>query len=605
MSGKADLPRLVRPDPMGRGARRCAGEARNRPLLRFMCSAAAFSAAPPLLALAMALAAASLATAAPPARPADLVLTNGNFYTVDPAQPSAQAIAVRGERIVAVGSADQMRPWIGPKTKVIDLAGRFAMPGFNDAHTHIASAGAVKLEVNLRGARSLAEFQARIRQALPRYRPGEWILGGGWDQTLWPGAKYPTRQDLDAVTRTHPIFLSRIDGHGSVANSLALKLAGITRRTADPPGGQIAKDPQTGEPTGLLQESAGALVRRRVPPPTAAERRRALLLAIADANSHGVTSVQDSSSWQDFLILKQLERQHQLSLRVSEWLNFQLPLPELEQRRVEGGTTDPWVRVGGLGEFLLDGTFGSETGAMNQPYSDNPGDRGILRVDPQEFTKMAIERDRAGFQMAVHAIGDRAVHLALDAYAAAEKANGPRDRRQRIEHAQIVEPGDFVRFENLGVIASMQPCHLNDDVRWADQRLGPERAKTAYAWATMLRDHIHFAVGTDYPVEPINPMGNLWACVTRQTPEGWPAGGWQPQKKISMADCIRGYTTGSAYAEFEEKELGQLKPGMLADIAVLSRNPMQIPPAELWHTEAVLTIAGGRIVYNRLQVSAK
>ncbi len=531
---------------------------------------------------------------------ADLVLLDGDLYTVDRARPQAQAVAVRDGRIVAVGTDSEIRSYIGPKTRVIQLGGRFAMPGFNDAHTHLAGAGAAKLEVDLRGTRSIGELESRLRSALPRYQAGEWILGSGWDQTLWPGERYPTRQDLDAVTRSHPIFLMRVDGHGAVANSLALKLAGITARTPDPVGGHIGKDPKTGPPDGMLEEEATGLVRRHIPAPTPAMRRRALLLAIADANSHGVTSVQDSSSWQDFLVLKQLEREGKLTLRVSEWLDFELPLKQLVAMRNEGGTSDPLLKVGGLGEFLLDGTFGSETGAMVQPYSDKPGDRGILRMAPEKFTRMAIARDRAGFQMAVHAIGDRAVHLALDAYAAAEKANGPRDRRQRIEHAQIVLPGDFGRFAELGVVASMQPCHLNDDVRWASQRLGPERSKDAYAWATMLRDHVHFAIGTDFPVEPIDPMGNLWACVTRETPQGWPQGGWEPQEKISMDDCLRGYTTGSAYVEFDEKIKGQIKPGMLADIVVLSGDPRKIPPRELWRTRALLTIVGGRIVHDEM-----
>ncbi len=529
--------------------------------------------------------------------PADLVLRHGDIYTVNPAQPEAQAIAVSDGRIVAVGSDAEIEKYVGPKTRVIDLEGRFAMPGFNDAHTHLGSAGAAKIEVDLRGARSIAEVQDRLRRALPRYRRGEWILGHGWDQTLWKGEKYPTRQELDAVSHTHPIYLVRVDGHGAVANSLALKRAGITAKTPDPPGGHIVKDAKTGQPTGMLEEAATGLVRRHVPPLTASERRRAVLLAIADANSHGVTSVQDSSGWQDFLIYKQLKRQGKLTLRISEWIDFMLPVKRLEAMRREGGTTDPMLKVGGLGEFLLDGTFGSETGAMYQPYSDNPGDRGILRISPEKFTRMVIARDRAGFQMAVHAIGDRAVHIALDAYAAAEKANGPRDRRQRIEHAQIVLPGDFIRFAKLGVVASMQPCHLNDDVRWASQRLGPKRSKYAYAWATMLRDHVHFAVGTDYPVEPINPMGNLWACVTRETPQGWPKGGWEPQEKISMDQCLRGYTAGSAYVEFDEHIKGKLEPGMLADIVVLSHDPRKIPPKELWQTKALLTIVGGRIVY--------
>ncbi|MGB6075625.1 MAG: amidohydrolase, partial [Candidatus Acidiferrales bacterium] len=367
--------------------------------------------------------------------PADLVLTNGDVYTVDSARPRAQAIAIRGEKIVAVGPSDEIHAWIGPQTRVIDLHGRFAMPGFNDAHVHLASAGMAKLTVNFEGAKSLAEFQQRIRAALKNYRPGEWITGSGWDHTLWPEKRFPTRWDLDTVSKDHPVIFSRVDGHVAVANSLALKMAGITKDTADPTGSHIVRDAKTGEPNGMLEEDgAMRLVYMHVPPPSHELRERAIELALADAVSHGVTSIQDYSTWDDFLVYRELKNEGKLPLRITEWLTFMQPLAQLEEERREGGTTDPWLKTGTLKAFM-DGSLGSRTAAMLAPYSDDPSTSGILRVDPAELNRMCIERDKAGFQLNFHAIGDRANRVALDAFAAVLAANGPRDRRDRVEHA--------------------------------------------------------------------------------------------------------------------------------------------------------------------------
>jgi predicted amidohydrolase YtcJ len=526
---------------------------------------------------------------------ADLILFNGRFLTMDPTRPEVQAVAVQGEQIVAVGTDRDVAPYRGPHTRVVDLHGRFAMPGFNDAHTHLAAGGLALLQVDLTGARSLAEMQQRIRAALPRYAPGQWIVGRGWDHTLWPEKRFPNRGDLDAVSTDHPMFFMRVDGHIGVANSRALMISGIEARTPDPPGGRIVRDAQ-GRPTGLLEEKATDLVERQIPPPGPAEHRRAIELAIAEAHRNGVTSVSDFSSWDEFQLYRQLKAEGRLTLRITEWLPFELPLERLERMRREGGSQDRWLRTGALKGFL-DGTFGSETAAMLAPYSDHPEETGILRMNPQEVIAQTIERDRAGFQIAFHAIGDRAVRLALDAFAAAAAANGPRDRRDRIEHAQVVAPEDFGRFARLGVIASVQPCHLLDDVRWAEQRLGPERSRYGYPWKSFLQHNVRLAIGTDFPVEPINPMGNLYACRTRQTREGWPPGGWQPQERISMEDCLRAYTVGAAYAEFAESWKGQLRPGMVADIVVLSDDPRAVAPAALWQVHPLLTIVGGRIVY--------
>lgn len=531
--------------------------------------------------------------------PADLVLTNGEVYTVDSTRPRAQAIAIRGEKIVAVGSTEEMRAWTGPRTHVINLHGEFTMPGFNDAHVHLASAGMAKLTVNLEGTKSLAEFQQRIRAALKNYKPGEWITGSGWDHTLWPEKRFPTRWDLDAVSTDHPMIFSRVDGHVAVANSLALKISGITKNTPDHPGSHIVRDEKTGEPNGMLEEDgAMSMVYRHVPPPSHDVRMRAIELALADAVSHGVTSIQDYSMWKDFLIYRELKNEGKLPLRITEWLTFTEPLSQLEEERREGGTTDPWLKTGTLKAFM-DGSLGSRTAAMLAPYSDDPSTSGILRMNPAELNKMSIERDKAGFQLNFHAIGDRANHVALDAFAAVLAANGPRDRRDRVEHAQIVAPEDFARFAQLHVIASMQPVHLLDDQRWAEARIGPERSKGAYAWNTMRKDGVRLAFGTDYPVESIDPLRGLYECATRELPEGGPAGGWEPQEKLPLDVCIYDYTAASAYAEFEEARKGQIKVGMFADIVVYPIDITTVHPAELLHTSPEMTITGGRVVYQR------
>ena len=531
------------------------------------------------------------------AEPPSLLLINGVIYTGDAARPRVGAVAILGESIVAIGSTQELRQLAGPGTRIVDLHGRFAMPGFNDAHIHLASGGQAKLAVELEGARSLAEVQQRIRSRLGEYGANEWITGRGWDHTLWPVQKFPTRQDLDAVSRSHPMVFRRIDGHVAVANSLALRLAGITKGTKDPPGGSIERD-AAGEPTGMLKENAMGLVSEKVPPPNASQQRRGILLALADAAACGVTSLQDNSTWEDFLVYEQLKKEGKLTARITEWLPFLEPLPHLEEMRRRGGTSDPWLRTGVL-KMVVDGSLGSRTAAMLAPYSDDPSSRGILRIGPEELKQMSVERDKAGFQLAFHAIGDRANRVALDAFAAVRAANGPRDRRDRIEHAQVVAPEDLGRFVELGVIASMQPVHQSTDMRWAEERLGPARLGGAYAWHSLLARGVPLAFGTDYPVESVNPMRGLYACVTRELPGGGPPGGWQPQEKVSLDECIRAYTAGSAYAEFEEGKKGQILPGQLADIIVLSADVTRISPREIFNTEVLQTFVGGRLVYEK------
>jgi predicted amidohydrolase YtcJ len=559
-------------------------------------------------------------TLSPAQGPADLVLTNAKIETMDDAHAWAGALAIRGESIVAVSSitrdtedlqkastvdAPEIKPWLGAKTRVIDLRGAFVMPGFNDAHVHIGQSALNKLAIDFTGVQSLTEFQQRIRENIKDRAPGEWITGFGWDQTLWPGRRDPTREDLDAVSSTLPMFFSRVDGHVAIANSLALKIAGVTQDTADPARGHIVRDPQTSQPTGLLQEDgAKNLVFSKMAAPSSAERRRGIELVLADAARNGITSLQDCSyleisrdvsfSKENLLIYQQLRREGKLTARITEWLDFTLPVATLEALRKEWGSTDPWLKTGALKAFL-DGSLGSRTAALLAPYSDAPGTSGLLHLDAAKLALMAIARDRAGFQLAFHAIGDRANRVALDTFAAVVAANGPRDRRDRVEHAQIVAPEDFARYGSLDIIASMQPSHLLDDERWATGRLGPERSRGAYAWRTMEQNNARLAFGTDHPVEPLNPLRGIYACVTRELPQG--SASWQPQESLPIKDCLRAYTTGSAYAEFEEKRKGTIAPGMLADLVVYAVDLNQIPARDLLTTKVKMSVAGGRIAY--------
>ena len=548
--------------------------------------------------------------------PADLILTNANIETMDDGDhAAASAVAIRGEKIVAVSyetspdgaPSPDIQKWKGPNTRILDLHGQFVMPGFNDAHLHLASAAYVQLHVNAEGAKSLAEFQQRIRARLQDYQPGEWIVVDGWDHTLWTVKKFPTRQDLDAVSTKNPIIASRIDGHVAVVNSLALRMSDLTAKTPDPPGGRIERDPKTSEPTGMLDEDAAMnLVSKLVPDYSQAQRSAAFEKLFNSISQVGVTSVQDNSvivakdsdnfGWENFLVYRELQRAGKLNLRITEWLPFEVDLARLQQMRRDGGTTDPWLKTGSLKE-VLDGSLGARTAAMLAPYSDDPNATGIMRIPSDKLKAFAIERDRDGFQLAFHAIGDRANHIALDTFAAVIAANGQRDRRDRVEHAQIVAPDDFAQFASMNIIASMQPAHLLTDQRWATDRIGPRRILGAYAWRSMERAGVHLAFGTDFPVEAINPLRGIYSCVTRELPQGGPGHGWQPEEKLNMHDCLSDYTVGSAYAEFEEKTKGKIAVGMLADFVVFPQDLNKIPPQQLLTLPVTMTIAGGRIVY--------
>jgi predicted amidohydrolase YtcJ len=529
-----------------------------------------------------------------------VIYKNARIYTNDQAHPSAEVLVVLGGKIVAVGPKSLIASYILERhaSRIVDLQGQFVMPGFNDAHVHLGGAAADLMSVPLNGAASIEELQKRVAARIAAHAEGEWITGSGWDHTLWVDRKFPNRQQLDLVSPKNPVFLTHVSGHVAVANSLALKLAGIDRETDNPSGGQIERD-ASGEPTGMLEEdSAMQLVSRKIPEPTLAQRRHGIELVLADLATNGVTSVQDFSDWQDFLIYRQLKDEGKLTVRITEWLPFETPLPDLLNMRAEGGTSDPVLKTGALKGFM-DGALGSRTAALLAPYSDEASTSGILRMQAEEVRKMAIERDKAGFQIALHAIGDRANRIALDAFAVLPRVNGPRDRRDRIEHAQVLALEDIPRFARLNVIASMQPAHETSDMRWAEDRLGPDRVHGAYAWNSLLKSGAHLAFGTDYPVEPVSPFRGLYACVTRELPDGGPKGGWESQEKISMEECIRGYTSGAAYAQFEEGKKGELKVGQYADFTVLNGDPTTVSPAQLSKIEVLRTVVAGRTVYQK------
>ena len=548
------------------------------------------------------------------------ILTGAHLLVPDASATPARvsAIAVTNATIIAVGTDADVLKLQGPHTKLVDLAGAFVMPGFNDSHTHMAAAGQQKLSVDLDGATSLDDMLRRIQKYTATSRPGQWVLGAGWDQTVWPGGKLPTRADLDRVTAGHPAVFYRTDGHIVVANSAALLAAGISADTPDPQGGKIDRD-AAGVATGIVREgSAVAMVYRAVPPPSTDFRRKALDLAIADALSHGVTSVQNHSDWEDWLVLESMERAGTLHLRVSAWLDFDTPLPVLIKRRASHSPDDPLLHLGFLKGFM-DGSLGSRTAALAEPYADDPNNSGLARYDQQKLNAMAAARTAAGFQLGFHAIGDQANAIALNAFTAAEQAgvpasvrakqknpdaaivtvpditHSPADFRLRIEHAQVLLPQDFDRYQALGVIASMQPSHLLTDLNWAGDRLGPERSKYAYAWRSMLDHQIVLAFGTDYPVEAISPFRGLYSAVTRKNEAGTRS--FHPEQRITMAEAIYAYTQAPAFAEFRETRKGRLETGFLADFVVLDRDLLLTPADRILDTKVLRTVLGGQTVY--------
>jgi predicted amidohydrolase YtcJ len=552
---------------------------------------------------------AALAQEQPAPPRADAIFIHGNIYTGVAEQSAfksikrAQAVAVREGRIQAVGENVEILKLKGPETQVIDLGGKFLMPGFNDAHTHLSEGGFEALNVNLIGVKSLEEFRERIRAKVEGAAPGDWILGGGWDETLWPVKVVPTRWDIDEVSGDHPVFVERVDGHIGAANTRALQLASITIASRDPKGGKIDRD-SNGQPTGILRETARQAIREAIPEPTHDRRRQAMELALAEAARQGITSLQDNSKgWEDFQILQEIEKDGKLTARVSEWLPFDDSLDQLNARRSAHPSTDLMLHTGMLKGFM-DGSLGSHTAALIEPYSDDPKNSGLPRYDAPKLNEMTKERLLGGYQIGFHAIGDKGAQMALEAFAEAEKAgrekkikavNGGDDYRLRIEHSQVVTPLEIVKYRDLKIIASMQPCQLLTDMNWAESRLGEKRAAHSYAWAEFLKRGVVLAFGTDYPVEPLSPFRGLYAATTRKSEDG--KKDYFPDQKISMDQAIAAYTTGSAFAEFDEKQKGLIAPGMLADFVVLDRDVTAVAPAKLLQTRVLRTVVGGKTVY--------
>jgi predicted amidohydrolase YtcJ len=531
----------------------------------------------------------------------DLVLFNGTILTgecLKEAKPKiVSAIAIGGGGVIAVGSDADIKSMAGTQTRLRDLNGAFVMPGFNDAHTHLGGAGQTKLNVDLTGSQSLDEMLKRIQAKAHQSPSGHWLTGGGWDHTLWANKTLPTRQDLDRVSGGHPALLERIDGHIAVANTAALKVADVTGHTKAPQGGAIDLD-GNGQPTGILRDTAMENVEKTIPPPSHEDRIQGLTLAIQDAISHGLTSVQDYSDWQDFLVFEELEKENKLPIRISEWLTFSDPIEVLKDHRAHHDQVDPMLHTGMLKGFM-DGSLGSRTAAMKAPYADESSNSGLPRYDRAKLNAMAIERANAGFQLGFHAIGDRAASMALEAFAQPISGSPGQTvadgRRDRIEHAQVVDPSDVVRFAKLGVIASMQPNHLLTDMNWAMDRLGPQRAAYSYAWKAFLDAGVVVAFGTDYPVEPVSPFRGLFAAVTRANEAGTRT--YFPENKLTRTQALYAYTQGSAYAEFAEKRKGKLAPGYEADFILLDRNLLTVPAPEILGTKVLETVVNGKTVY--------
>jgi hypothetical protein len=535
---------------------------------------------------------------APLATVPDIVFFNGVIYTgvgmKNDKPETVQAMAIGGGKVLAIGTNEEITRLAGPNTHLHDLdtanTSTFIFPGLNDAHTHLGIAGRTKLNVDLTGVKSMAAMLAKVQAFANDAPAGHWLTGGNWDHTLWPQKSLPTRQDLDKVTGGHPAFLDRIDGHIAIANTAALKAAAITGKTVPPQGGSIDLD-ANGEPTGILRESAKELVEKVIPPPSHDDRRRAGELAIADALAHGVTTVQDFSDWEDFLIFEQLEKEGKLHLRISEWLPFKDPLPELLKMRAHHDPNDLMLHTGFLKGFM-DGSLGSRTAAMKAPYSDDPANTGLPQYTQAQLNKMALERAQAGFQLGFHAIGDQAVSMALNAYA---RPGISRTARNRIEHAQVVDPADIPRFAKLGVIASMQPSHLLTDMNWAEDRLGPKRAAYSYAWKAFLDAGVSLAFGTDYPVEPITPFRGLYAAVTRMNEAGTKT--YFPENKLTRGQALYAYTQGSAYAEFAENHKGKLAPGYDADFILVDRDLYKVAASAILYSVVIETFVAGQQAY--------
>jgi predicted amidohydrolase YtcJ len=535
---------------------------------------------------------------------ADLVLVGGKVWTGDKGRPEATAVAVWRDRILLVGTDAEVRATVGPATRVVDVRGRRIVPGFNDSHVHLLFGGAALSRVALKDAADEAEFSRRLREfdaKLPRER---WILGGNWDHDRTFAGKLPDAASVDRYVRDRPVYISRYDGHMALANSQALRLAGITADTADPVGGVIVRLKDGKTPSGILRDSAMRLVDKVLPAPSEEEVAEAVRAALAKARSFGVTTLQDmdvgdtTSRKYVLRVLQRLARAGELTARVDEWRPIDATR-ELTEPGIQADFGSDWVTVGGVKGFM-DGSLGSSTAKMFEPYLNEPGSTGIFVTPRARMLELIRQADRGGLSVAVHAIGDRANAELLDLYEEVAKQDGTRDRRFRIEHAQHLRLSDYPRFRDLGVIASVQPYHAIDDGRWAEGRIGAKRCASSYAYRSLIDAGARLALGTDWPVAPLDPLAGLDAAVNRRTLGSSGGPGWFPEQKITVAEALEAYTLGSAYAAFQEKDRGTLQVGKLADMVVLSRDVLA--PEERDHlaeTRVELTVVGGKVVFER------
>ncbi|MGH9501805.1 MAG: amidohydrolase [Terriglobales bacterium] len=537
---------------------------------------------------------------------ADLIIRDAKIWTVDKSKPTAQAVAVLDHRIVAVGSDDDVEAWRGPKTTIIDASGKLLLPGFNDAHVHFVDGGLALDRVQLNDVTSAEEFARRIGERAKKTPKGEWVTGGDWDETKWTPSAMPDKELIDALTPDTPVFVGRYDGHMALANSVVLRLAGITAETPDPPGGVIVRDAK-GNPTGALKDAAMDFVFKVEPPLSHDERLHAVKRALALATSLGVTSVQHMNpEYADIAVYSELLERGELTTRI-----YAAPLitgvddqVKIGIRHAFGG---PFLRIGALKAYA-DGSLGSSTAYFFEPFSNQPNNHGLLSDEMHPVSLMhdrMLRADAAGLQICTHAIGDQAISIILDLYGEVTKADGERDRRFRIEHAQHMAAKDFDRFAQLHVIASVQPYHAIDDGRWAEARIGHDRASRTYAFRTFLEHGVRLAFGTDWDVAPLNPMLGLYAAVTRATLDGKNPNGWFPEQKLTIAEAVEAYTMGSAYAEFQEKDKGSITPGKLADMVLLSDDVFTVDPTKIRDVKVVKTFVGGKIVFDAMQKSGR
>ncbi len=536
---------------------------------------------------------------------ADLVIKNAKIVTIDKDNPRAQSVAVKGEFIIAVASNSKIKRYIRKgETQVIDAKGRLVVPGFNDAHIHFMSGGSSMMNLDFRYVHDVQTIQKMVAEKVKESKPGELIRGGGWEHETFPDKKWPTKEILDAVAPNNPVMLSRADGHSVWVNSYVIEMSGITKDTPDPPNGTIVKDPVTGEPTGVFKEGAQGLLTVKSSVTLSPEEReqradRALELALDAARKTGITSISQLNGGYDRF--QKFRDNGKLTLRVTFNMGLTADedrLNELDELRKRFPQENNWIRFGYLKGFI-DGTLGSGTALMFKPFKDDPSTSGLPMMPYEEFEQRIVAADARGFQIGIHAIGTKANNWVLNAYEKARKVNGKRDSRHRSEHAQILLLSDIPRFAGLGVIASMQPTHCITDKRFAEKRIGLERCKGAYAWQSLLRAGVRIAFGTDWSVEPIDPLEGLYAAVTRKDRAGEPGDGWFPEQKLSMEKAIELYTLGSAYAEFMEGRKGMIRKGYLADMVIFNNDLMTIPHDQIMTSEIDYTIVGGKVVYKR------